>query len=139
MNNYLITISAYEFKISNTEDTMVFQGAKFDHRLDTISIAKMIRSDIKQAVKDGKFPEGLKIVIRTERFSAGTSIDVTITEVPAGTAIQVDGKPTIQALVWIEAIRDLVLAYHSEGADKVGDHLLPNFYYRIQIHRKVGV
>lgn len=52
-------------------------------RLDVADIAKLIRKDIKAAIKRGEIPK-IKTSVRIERFSMGSSIDVKVKSVPEG-------------------------------------------------------
>jgi hypothetical protein len=47
-------------------------------RLDTAAIAKLIRADIKAAVREGLLPSRWKYSVRIDRFSGGSSIDVRV-------------------------------------------------------------
>ena len=57
---------------------MSFKGTKYtgEYR-DAVSIAKLIRKDIKDAVKAGSLPADLKVSVRSSYYSGGQSIDVT--------------------------------------------------------------
>jgi hypothetical protein len=50
----------------------------------TAEIAKLIRNDIKAAVKAGKLPTGIKVSVTTDTYSMGSSIRVSVRELPAG-------------------------------------------------------
>lgn len=52
--------------------------------LSTAEYAKLIRDDIKAALKSGALPAGLKVSTRTHSYSGGSSITVEVTAVPAG-------------------------------------------------------
>lgn len=47
-------------------------------KLDTAAIAKLIRKDIKTAIKDGLLPERWKYSVKIDRFSGGSSIGVSV-------------------------------------------------------------
>lgn len=47
-------------------------------KLDTAAIAKLIRADIKTAVREGILPERWAYSVRIDRFSGGSSIDVRV-------------------------------------------------------------
>jgi hypothetical protein len=55
-------------------------GEKYEAQqgLSTTEIAKLIRADIKTAVKDGTLPSTWKYSVKTEYFSGGSSIDVRV-------------------------------------------------------------
>lgn len=58
------------------------RGEKYDRDLDVVAIAKLVRADIKAAIKAGKLPRGTKTSVRTSRFSGGESLTVVIKSVP---------------------------------------------------------
>ena len=62
-------------------NTKKHTGSKFDatRNLPLSEVAKMVRKDIKAAVKAGKLPKGIKVSVRTRR---GYSIDLEIKAVP---------------------------------------------------------
>ncbi|MCR4330240.1 MAG: hypothetical protein NUV65_06885 [Candidatus Roizmanbacteria bacterium] len=68
-------------------------GSKLDTKLSTTEEAKLIRADIKEAVKTGLLPKA-KYSVRTKYFSGGSSIDVRISDV----------KTPIINLDWIERV-----------------------------------
>lgn len=59
-----------------------FQGAKYDANATAAENAKRIRADVKEAIKAGKLPKGIKVAVRTSTFSMGASIRVAIEEFP---------------------------------------------------------
>ena len=52
-------------------------GSKYDPKLDVAAIAKLVRAEIKDAVKAGTLPK-LKTSVRIDRYSGGQSLDVSI-------------------------------------------------------------
>jgi hypothetical protein len=46
--------------------------------LDTAQIAKLIRKDIKTAVREGMLPDRWTYSVRTRRFAGGTAIDIRV-------------------------------------------------------------
>jgi hypothetical protein len=63
---------------TSTTATLPNQGTKYDPELDIVDIARALRKDIKALVKQGFFP-GLKVSVRTERYSLGQALNITIT------------------------------------------------------------
>ena len=57
-------------------------GSKYNNGRDIVDIAKLVRSDIANAIKAGLLPKGLKTGVRIERFSMGRSLNVKITAAP---------------------------------------------------------
>lgn len=60
------------------------KGSKYTQtkNLRTVEIAKLIRADIKAAIKSGELPAGIKCSVTTESFSGGSSIDIRVTACP---------------------------------------------------------
>jgi hypothetical protein len=56
-----------------------FEGTKYVNGRDITEIAKLVRAEIKTAIKDGSLPEGLKASVRISRYSMGQSLDIGIT------------------------------------------------------------
>lgn len=56
------------------------QGAAYDAAMDLKDIAKLVRKDIKRALKEGRIPEGTKCSVRISRFSMGQSLTVSVTK-----------------------------------------------------------
>lgn len=54
------------------------RGHRYDEtrHLDIKEIAKLIRQDIKAAIKAGELPKGLKTSVRIERYAGGQSLDI---------------------------------------------------------------
>jgi hypothetical protein len=63
-----------------------FEGSRFQatKNMSRADIAKLFRQDIKEAIKCGFLPNGLKVSVRTSEFSGGGSINVRVTAVPEG-------------------------------------------------------
>lgn len=55
-------------------------GYKYDEggRLDTAEIAKLIRAEIKTAIREGLLPAAWKYSVAIDRFAGGSSIDVRV-------------------------------------------------------------
>lgn len=57
-------------------------GSKFQRGMDTAEVAKRLRADIKAAQRAGSIPAGVKVSVRTSRFSMGSSVSLTVTACP---------------------------------------------------------
>ena len=53
-----------------------FTGNKYTGYRNAVDIAKEIRKDIKQAIKDGTLPSDLKVSVRSSYYAGGQSINV---------------------------------------------------------------
>ncbi len=70
-------IDQYEFK-----STLPFKyGSKLDNDLSTTVISKLIRKDIKTAIKSEFLPDA-KYSVRTQNYAGGSSININIKEMP---------------------------------------------------------
>ena len=129
-------------------------GAKYDEARGrgTVEIAKLIRADIRLALKVAKatagpgalvvhdplaaLPDGLKITVRTHLYSGGSSIDIVVRNIPDNWAwVEVDdylghprkvASPALKALAdELKAISD---AFNYDGSDLMTDYFDVNFY-----------
>lgn len=66
----------------------VFQGSKYDARLDARDIPALIRTDIKAAKATRKLPKDVKVSVRYESYSMGCAIRVNVTKVPEGFVVR---------------------------------------------------
>jgi hypothetical protein len=59
-------------------------GSKYEQtkNLRTAEVAKLIRADIKAALKAGELPAGTKVSVKTDTFAGGTAIRITVTACP---------------------------------------------------------
>lgn len=119
---------------------MNFRGNRYDSKLTTVEIAKLIRADIKAALSEGKLPAGVKVSVRSSSFSGGSAIDITITEVPEGTVIfnqdfddHRRNSYTDQVFGWMELLRDIGLQYNRNDSDIMTDYFSVNFYLHARI------
>lgn len=60
------------------------RGSKYDatRGLDIKEIAKLVRADIKQAIKSGRLPKGTKTGVKIDRYSMGCSLNISIKSIP---------------------------------------------------------
>jgi hypothetical protein len=131
--------------------TEVAYGSKYKNveRLPSVEIAKLIRADIKAAIKAGDLPEGIKVSVVTETFSGGSSIDINIKaglnaakiHTPAYMkscanrdlrcapceAFTEEGKRILGLLQRIHA------SYNFNGSDSQSDYFHVNYYGRAEI------
>lgn len=49
-------------------------GSKYDKTRTTTQEAACFRADVKQAIKEGVLPKGLKLSVKTDYFSGGSAI-----------------------------------------------------------------
>lgn len=59
-----------------------YLGEKCDTDLDIAEIAKRVRAEIRDDIKSGRLPAGLKASVRIERFSGGRALNVNLTAAP---------------------------------------------------------
>lgn len=118
-------------------------GNKYEAGLDVVEIAKRVRKDIKDTVKAGDLPKGIKVSVRIDRFSMGRSIDATIKTL-GGEQIHTDEflrwvaengythdmpeRYTEVARVAKEAIEQIVAAYNFDNSDSQTDYFHVNFW-----------
>ena len=99
-------------------------GAKYDETLDVADIAKLIRKDIKAAVKAGVLPDE-KYAVKIARFSMGRSIDVHVKTWPTAYRRMINivdygdvSALTDEAMTTLLALQDIVRAYQRDGDTK---------------------
>lgn len=90
-------------------------GTKYSRDLDVAEIAKLIRSDIKEAVKTGTLPK-VKYTVRIQRFANGRAIDVHVW----------DGAEKNVAIV--RGLREITDAYNYDHSDPASDYFNVNFH-----------
>jgi hypothetical protein len=54
------------------------KGSKYEAGRDIAVIAKLVRADIKAAIKERKLPADLKTRVKIDRFAGGCSLDVIV-------------------------------------------------------------
>jgi hypothetical protein len=59
-------------------------GTKYEatQGMDTAEIAGLVRAEVKAAIKAGTLPKGLKVSIRTDKYSMGSSIRIRVVSCP---------------------------------------------------------
>lgn len=58
-----------------------FYGIKYDSKLTTKEIARLVREQIKREMKDGVLPK-MKVSVKMDTFAGGSSINITVKEAP---------------------------------------------------------
>lgn len=129
-------------------------GAKYDGSyLPTTEIARLIRSDIKMAVKIAKMeaapgavaefsafaaaPDGLKYGVTTQYFSGGSSISIRVKNVPCDWGYVMEDRygngqecefpsPSLRAVG--QELADIMNAYNFDDSDSMVDHFHVRFY-----------
>jgi hypothetical protein len=119
---------------------MKFVGKKYNSDLSTKEIAALFRAEVKDLVKKGELPKGLKLSVRYEHFAGGTSISVKIKEAPFGIrnpeAVISESKGnyackkeyfTADALALVKKLEGLLNAYNFDDSDSMTDYFHVNF------------
>lgn len=120
-----------------------FQGTKYESGRDIADIAKLVRADIKEAVKKKQLPKGIKTSVRISRFAGGQSLDVYIKHLGGERVINpawvkhMDGggctreappRYTATATHARKLIEALVAAYNFDDSESMVDYFHVNFY-----------
>jgi hypothetical protein len=120
------------------------KGNKYEEtrNLDIKEIAKMIRKDIKEAIKAGDLPKGLKTSVKIERFSGGQSINIRVKKYEGkmysekyvqhhiqnphqgffGDRYEIGLKNTLKTL------EDILQSYNRDNSDSMSDYFDVRFY-----------
>lgn len=115
--------------------------------LSKTEIAKCIRADIREAIRDEKLPEGMKVSVRTKFFSGGSSIDIRVTALPvAFPLVEVDDRDgskygawkhgygyTDEAKALRRALKAISDAYNYDGSEIMVDYFHVRFYGDVDI------
>lgn len=114
------------------------KGSKYIQGQDVAEIAKVLRSDIKQAVKAGLLPTGLKVGVTISRFSMGCSLSVRVTALPAGFPVLAGDPecphakaPETRAL--LEQLEEMVDAHRRDDSDPSTDYFSVNFFKHVDV------
>ncbi len=122
-----------------------FKGSKYAETrdLDLAEIAKLVRVDIKAAVKAGDLPKGIKTSVRISRYSMGQSLNVTIKECPGLMVANPDrvrfdsddphGHTMLlllspDALEVLGVVQDIMDTYNYDSSDPASDYYNVRFY-----------
>jgi hypothetical protein len=123
--------------------------------LDTAEIAKLIRADIKTAIKAGTLPKAAKYTVRIDRYSMGSSIYVTAKALPFAVlnvdAYHIDrsfgskyvtARPcdayTVEAAAVLAKLNEIVDAYHDDRSDMMTDYYCVNFGKNVEVQEAEG-
>lgn len=111
--------------------------------LDIAEIAKLVRKDIRAAIKKGDLPK-IKVSVKISRYSGGQSLDVTVKEAPYEVmrgpteeelSFGEDWKRLTKETLKVEAILEaIVKAYNFDGNDLQTDYFHVRFYSHVS-HR----
>lgn len=118
--------------------------------LDIAEVAKLVRKDLKAAIKAGQLPTDAKFSVRIDRYSMGQSLDVRVTllDRPARVAIDdprssVHNDPryvdhparlaTTEAANITSTITAIIAAYNYDDSDHTTD------YYHVRFSADVTV
>lgn len=127
---------------------MKFTGSKYraTKDMDIAAIAKLVRAEIKAAIKDGKLPAGMKTSVRIKRYSGGQSMDVDIksfgpghlalnparvkwdAENPYGDHHHAPQHRPAAAARAIKMIDAMLSAYNFDDSDSMTDYFHVRFY-----------
>lgn len=134
--------------VSVVSETNHFKGSLYEEtrKMDLRDIAKLIRKDLKAAIKDGTIPK-VKTSVRMSRYSGGQSLAVEIRTVPEGFVIlsrerleddrkNPHGFPsrtlkTDEAAKLLEAVEGLVNRYNFDKSDSQTDYFCNRFYQHV--------
>lgn len=122
------------------------KGPKYERGLSTKEIAKRLRAEVKDALKSGLLPKGVKVSITYDSFAGGSAIRVRITACPFtiynpewlryGREHPHDPYPPLSMLerytpaakVLRATLTDMAMAYNRNNSDSSTDYYDVNFY-----------
>jgi hypothetical protein len=127
-----------------------FEGSRLEMTkgLSRAEIAKLFRADVKDAIKRGDLPKGLKVSIRTHEYAGGGSINAKVTAVPEGFKVLhaarlyaeaccphvASDRPyhTAEAAAVEKKLDALLSAYNFDDSDSMTD------YFHVRFYKSVG-
>lgn len=107
--------------------------------LDIADIAKLVRKDIKAAVKTGLLPADVKYGVRIERYSLGQSINVRATLPDRPARVQDDyAYPghygyTTEATQIMAVLRRIVESFNYDNSDMLSDYFSQRFFAHVNV------
>ena len=121
-------------------------GSKYSRDLDVKDIAKLVRADIKAAIKAGKLPKGIKCSVTIDRYSMGQSLRVNVQACPgivlstARIAFEMTnphaycdiGRFSAHGTRVLDAITAIVEAYNYDNSDTITDYHCNNFHTSVE-------
>jgi hypothetical protein len=123
-----------------------FTGSKYVGGRDITEIAKLVRADIKAAIK-GKLLPAIKTSVRIQRFSGGRSLSVKITAFPETFCAYVanchlsnqDSRYIVNSDELKQLLKDLkhiLDSYNFDDSDTMTDYFHVNFYGSVDVDWK---
>jgi len=127
-------------------NTIRHTGAKYDRSRDLAEIARLVRADIKAAVKSGALPADLKASVTISRYSMGQSMRVSLTApsvvVPSVARVRADlanphghvtlARHTVKARAVVATVESLVKAYQRSETESQSDVCNFSFYDTVE-------
>jgi hypothetical protein len=126
-----------------------FIGTRYERGRDIKEIAKLVRTDIKEAAKKGRIPKRIKTSVRISRYAGGQSLNVYIrhlggnrvinpawvkwhNENPHGYFGDAPPRYTALAIHTRRTIEGIVAAYNFDDSDSQVDYFHCNFYGHVE-------
>lgn len=118
-----------------------------ERHYDSAAIAALIRKDIKDAIAAGALPKGLKVSVKTDKFSGGSAIRMRIVECPVPVKNPEHAKwmaenprgydnpherYTLEARQIRERLQAIHGAYNFDNSDSTTDYSHVNYYGRVE-------
>lgn len=146
-------VQAPEADTYNGEFARDFKGSKYQETkdLDVKEIAKLVRKDIKEAIKKGFLPK-MKTSVTIDRYSMGQSICVRVTEYSDQVLTdeyqahrgdwtymrdnQVE-KYMPQLKATVEALKNILQAYNQDSSDSMVDYYSVKFSGSVSVSSKL--
>lgn len=121
-------------------------GSKYaeTQSLDLAAVAKLVRADIKAAVKAKKLPADLTYSVRTDRYSMGQSLGILVKGMSDDRQYKVrptrDEREVLteEAGRAIERLEAILRAYNYDGSDSMSDYYDVRFSSHVSIQDERG-
>jgi hypothetical protein len=130
-------------RLTYQPDYSISYGEKYQPGMDAVDITKLMRQDIKAAIKAGLLPDG-KYSVRLRRYSGGQSIDMTASHLQTCKLVlnpervqwekehphlvNPHNRYTAEGDRILEELKSIHNAYNYDGSDTMSDCYNVNYY-----------
>jgi hypothetical protein len=123
------------------------RGVKFEGSLSAAEIARRVRREVRDALKQGALPSGLLVSVRSSTYSMGQSVSVTVRAF-SGPALnparvfadelrcheyRARGLYSAELNAITDALECMLAAYNRDASDSLTDHWDVHFYGGVEV------
>lgn len=123
------------------------RGVKFDGSLSAAEVARRVRQEVRDALKQGALPSGLVVSVRSSTYSMGQSVSVTVRAF-SGPALnparvfadelrcheyRARGLYSAELNAVTDTLEGMLAAYNRDASDSLSDHWDVHFYGSVDV------